>query len=326
MPKNSSVRKQTVTPRHRRLKSSPRGRSGSFDFAAAVGAILRFWKPILALLALAVIIVGYNKVTASPLFALKRVEIKGAAASVSSEVDRTVKQSVGTTRLLDVDLAALRQKIEALPRVKSAWVMRSLPDTIRVEVAERDPAVLVLRQNGNLVWLDGDGIELGDISTIGTGDGATLPPVAKGFSEGSRTPANVADDKNRIALYRKMQHDFSQGPDAIWDRIEDIDLMFVTDVRARLIKPPVQIILGSEDFQNRAETALKILDAIEKQNLEMLGRFRLKNVQQFVDDPASLAAIDTSRADRLVLIPVRETAAKAAAQDAKQGKTTGKTK
>jgi hypothetical protein len=126
-----------------------------------------------------------------------------------------------------------------------------------------------------------------------------------------------------------MQQDFSQEPDAIWDRIDQIDLTFVNDVRLRLTNPPnpsVQIVLGSKDFRNRTETALKILDAIQKHSLEMLGRYSLKNVQQFVDDPASLGSIDTSRADRLVLIPARETSAKTDAQEAKPGKPAGKTK
>ncbi|HUK92318.1 MAG TPA: FtsQ-type POTRA domain-containing protein [Blastocatellia bacterium] len=323
---NSRIGKQTVSPRARRLKPSRRSRGGSFDIRAILVAAIRYWKPAAVVCSLIILAVGFNRVTASPLFSLRRVEIKGAAAGLGSEIERSVRQTIGGARLLDVDLAAVRQKLESIPRIKTVWVMRSLPDTIRVEVVERQPAVPVLRQNGNLVWLDSDGVELGDPSTIGADPGTALPPIARGFAEGNRTPAAVADDKDRIALYKKMQQEFSQGPTPIWDRIEEIDLMFIKDVRVRLIKPSVLIQLGSSDFQNRAETALKILDAIQRRNLEMLSRYSVKNVQQFIDNPESLSSIDTSRGNSIVLIPNREAPKRSEAQEAKPAKPAGKTK
>jgi len=248
-----------------------------------------------------VLLFALNRLASSQVFALHHVVVKGADADLQPEVERTVKQTVGGARILSVDLEAIRQKIETIPRVRTAWVMRSLPDTIRVEVAERQPTVLVLRQSGNLEWLDAEGAELGDTSSVKISGG--LPPPVRGFSEGNRTPAAVADDKDRIALYKKLQEQFTQSQDGIWDRLQEIDLTFPKDVTIRLIRPAILIRLGNQDFQNRAEQALKVLAAIQNGNLEMLGRFGMKNVQQFIDNPESLASIDISRGNSLVLIP-----------------------
>jgi hypothetical protein len=323
---NSGTRKQTVTPRSRRLNRGRRGGSKSLELGGIIAAALKFWKPGLVVISLVIVIVGFSRLTASQVFALHHVEVKGASGELQPEIERTVRQAVGSKRLLDISLEDVRNKLEALPRVRTAWVIRSLPDIIRAEVIERQPAVLVLRQSGNLVWLDSDGTELGDTSVIKTPGAGGLPPLAKGFSEGNRTQAAVAEDKERVALYKKLQDQFSQGPDAIWERLEQIDFTYVPDVSVRLASPSVSIRLGSQDYQNRAETALKVLNAIQKRNLDLLGRFGMKNVQQFIDNPESLASVDTSRGNSVVLIPVHAAVKTSNVQESKPSRAPGKPK
>jgi hypothetical protein len=323
---NSGTRKQTVTPRSRRLNRGRRGGGKSLELGGIIAVAFRFWKPGLVVISLVAVVIGFSKLTASQVFALHRIEVKGASSELQPEIERTVRQAVGSKRLLDLSLGDVRNKLEAIPRVRTAWVIRSLPDVIRVEVLERQPAVLVLRQSGNLVWLDSDGTELGDTSVIQTPGTGGLPPLAKGFSEGNRTQAAVAEDKERVALYKKLQDQFSQGPDAIWERLDQIDFTYVPDVSIRLASPSVSIRLGSQNYENRAENALQVLNAIQKRNLNLLGQFGLKNVQQFVDNPELLASVDTSRGDRIVLIPVHAAVKTSDVQEPKPSRAPGKSK
>src|SRR5262249_54631343 len=152
------------------------------------------------------------------------VTVVGGSDSVRPEIERSVRKMVNALGLLDVDLSAIRQKIETMPRVRSALVARVLPDGLFVRVTERKPAVVVRRESGRMVWLDEDAVEMGEYSELIT-DGsaetpAQVPPVADGFIEGSRSQAAVTEDKERISIYKQIERDFSTGPNPIWNIID----------------------------------------------------------------------------------------------------------
>jgi hypothetical protein len=300
----SGSRKQAVAPRRtRRLKTS-RGMS-SLKLSGLLETARRFGKPAVWVISLLVAVVAYNKLTSSKVFDLHRVEVTGADSGLEPDIERTVKQVVGKSKLLDVDLLGVRQKLEAIPRVKSAIVMRSLPDVLRVEVVARQPAVPVLRQSGMIVWLDSDGVEVGDTATVKIPGVEGIPPLASGFSEGTRTPAAIAEDKERITAYKQVQKEL----DATWNQVDQVDLSFVNDVRIRLIKPSIWIHLGSHDFGNRTETALKVLQAIKGGDAPMLRRYRVPEADRFIQDMNLIGSIDVARPDRVVLSPVAGAAA-----------------
>jgi hypothetical protein len=276
----------------------------------------------MALAALSIIVIAYNKVTGSQLFELHHVGITGVSQPLQSEIEQSVRKTIGSARLLEVDLAGLRQKIEAMPRVRSAWVMRTLPDSIRVEAAERQAAVLVRRQNGSLAWLDSDAVEIGDVSSVSLPAG--IPPVVKGFSEGPRTPLAIAEDRERIAVYKQLEEEFSREPGAIWGQIDEIELLLPKDVDIHLIKPPVLVHVGSREFRNRTETALKILDAIRRGDVEMLSRLRVQDAETLLHNANRITFIDAARSDRVGLNFAAPEAAKDTKQDSQTRSAPGK--
>jgi len=241
---------------------------------------------------------------------------------LQSEIEQTVRKTVGSTRLLDIELAGIRQKIEAMPRVRSAWVMRALPDSIRVEAAERQATVLARRDDGALAWLDSDAVEIGDVSSVKLPSG--IPPVAKGFSEGARTQLAIADDRERIAVYNQLQEELSIEPGAIWTLIDQIDLSLPKDVTIHLARPAVRIHLGSREFRNRTETALKILDGIKRHDVDMLNRLGVQDAEALIRNPDGITYIDVVRPDRIVLIPAAPEAAKDTKQDSQARNAPGK--
>jgi hypothetical protein len=262
-------------------------------------ALARLRRPAAVGIALAALILSYNLIAGSRLFELEKVQVIGASATLARQIETTIKKSVGGAKLLDIDLESLRQKVESLPAVKSAWVARALPDAIRVEVIEREPVIPVRRASGAIVWMDAEAVELGEFSR--PQPGASPPPIAKGFSEGARPRAALIEDRDRIAVYKQIEHELSQAK--LWNLIDELDLSIKEDAHVRLIEPPVNIRLGNRDFLNRFETALKVLDALKRGDLDTLDRFRVRYARQWVKNLNRLSYIDVARYDQIVLPP-----------------------
>jgi Cell division septal protein len=86
----------------------------------------------------------------SSLFALKKVEVRGATPALSRRINAAVKPFRGRS-LVGLDRAGVERAILAIPEVKSAQVDRDFPNTLRVFVAREHP-VAVLRR-GRDAWV-----------------------------------------------------------------------------------------------------------------------------------------------------------------------------
>jgi len=282
---------------------------------------MAFAKPAAMLAVLVLAIVGYNVMASSRLFQLRRVTVSDASPALRTDVEQAVRRMVGQNRLLDVDLAALRQKVEAVPRVRSATVARVLPDGIFVRVAEREPVVLVRRASESLIWLDEDAIEMGDFTDVNldpkTGEAREIPPVAKGFAEGNRTQSAMAEDRERIAVFKLIEREFREGPNPLWNLIDQIDLTFTRDVNLRLAHPPVMVHVGSTDFRKRFEKALQVLRAIKQGDSELPGRFRVQDIERLIQNADNINFIDAARSERIVVNFATPGAQKAARQESR---------
>jgi hypothetical protein len=280
-------------------------RKGAINIGKFIESAAAFIKPAAVLVAIVLVIVGYNALASSRLFELRRIMISDAGPSLRADIEQAVRRAVGQSKLLDVDLAAVKQKVEAIPLARSASVARVLPDGIFVRVVERHPAVLVRRESEALVWLDEDAVELGEFSTHAanskSGDAQEIPPIAKGFAEGNRSQAAMAEDRERIAVYKQIEREFGEGPNPVWNLIDQIDLTFTKDVNLRLAHPPVMIHVGSVDFRKRFERALQILQAIKEGDSELPSRFRVQDIERLIQNKDNINFIDAARLDRIVV-------------------------
>jgi len=254
------------------------------------------------------VILGYNALAGSKLFLLHRVTISDAGTALQADIEQMIRRTVGQTKLMDVDISALRQKIEAMPRVRGASVARVLPDGIFVRVVERQPAVLVRREAEALVWLDEDAVEVGEFSDVKLhgasskpGTASEVPPIAKGFAEGNRSQSSIAEDRERIVIYKQIEREFSEGPNPLWNLIDQIDLTFTKDVNMRLAHPPVLIHIGSTDFRKRFERALQVLQAVKQGDSELPSRFRVQDIDRLIQNANNISFIDAARGDRIVV-------------------------
>ena len=127
-----------VVPLPRRITSErldlarlvPSGRSLGIAFLVVLGAIMAWY--------------GARE---TGVFAVRTIDVAGAPAPVQAEVRRTLAETKGAS-LLKVDLAAARQRVEALPTIQSARFDRAYPHTLRIVVVPERP-VAVVRQGSD---------------------------------------------------------------------------------------------------------------------------------------------------------------------------------
>jgi hypothetical protein len=219
--------------------------------------------------------------------------------------------------LFDIDLAVIKQRVESITRVRSATVARIIPNAIYVSVSERRPMIPARRESQAFMWLDEDGVELGEIASLDAGD--EIPPIAKGFSEGARTPLAAADDRERIAVYRQLQSELGDG----WKLIDQIDLTFPKHVNVRLTSPPVTVVLGSRDFRERFDNAYQIMMALRLQDSETLRRFPIRGMESLLEAPEDISLIDMSRRDQIVFSSSHSGREKTAQQEEASGEPSG---
>ena len=316
------VRAQVVTPRSSRRAGKTRSRQkGAINIGKFFESAATFVKPAAVLMVIVLMIVGYNVLASSRIFELRNVTVSDASPDLRAEVKQAVLDATTKSKVLDLDLAALKKKVEALPLVRSASVARVLPDGIFVRVVERKPTVLVRRESGALVWLDEDAVETGEFSTrlasAKSGEAQDVPPIVKGFAENNRSQSAVAEDHERVAIYKQIEREFGEGPNPIWNLIDQIDLTFTKDVNLRLAHPSVMIHIGSTDFRKRFERALQILQSIRQGDAELPTRFRVQDVERLIENKDNIQFIDVARPDRIVVNIATPGAEKAVRQEIK---------
>jgi cell division protein FtsQ len=84
------------------------------------------------------------------MFAIDRIEVKGASPQVAGQV-REALSSVGGKSLVGLDGSAVLGKVDALPTVVSASYDRAFPHTLRLAVVPERPAAVLRR--GPESWL-----------------------------------------------------------------------------------------------------------------------------------------------------------------------------
>ena len=130
---------------------------------------------------------GVAYLVRTPLFGLSAVRVEGTQAVARDEVLAASQVRIGEP-YLGLDLAAIRARVGALPRVAAVRVTRDYPSSLRIAVTER-PAVASV-STGGIYWLvAADGTVLDSAGQRPT----DLPyvagvPLPAGVAAGSRLP------------------------------------------------------------------------------------------------------------------------------------------
>ena len=277
-----SERQQNVAPRARRTAAKAAAKPAPRTAPVRRRARLELWRWVRAALLVALVALPfavYLFAAESDLFSLKRIEVVGATRAENGEIEEAVRTVAGS-HLLGVDLDEVRAAVENERYVASASVVRILPHTLRVEVREREPAV-VIRLDRRLAWASTDGHVLGDFRP----ERGDVPPPLAGFDPEPSERA-LADNRDRIAAYLDVRE--ALAAEGLWDRLDEVNIKYLQNVKVRLADSGLEVWLGHRDFHSRLSHALVLRDAVVRGDLEVLSRY------QVINDPTKLFAAPDS--------------------------------
>jgi cell division protein FtsQ len=184
----------------RRSALSPRGTAGGFEDLALRGRLIggqrvdryRLRRRVArrarrvaggaVMLALGVVALGLTALLAgwllaSPRFAIASVEVTGQSRLTREAIEAAADIAPGGN-IFALDAADVVARIETLPLVRRAAVVRRLPNRVAIVVEERRPFTLV--NAGDLRWIDEQGVDLGpELRPVATG-----APIISGLTTG----------------------------------------------------------------------------------------------------------------------------------------------
>ena len=213
----------------------------------------------------AVVMAGHWALT-TPRFAVMAVEVRGASRVPPQRILET-SGIVRGTNLWRIDPDRVRARLESLPEIRRADVVRELPNRVSILVEERRPFTLV--HAARLHWVDEDGRLLGEERHAV----ATEVPVIRGLSEDELVTMRTSPGpraRAAIALIRALLRTGS----ALAAEISEIDMSRPEGPVLYTIDG-VEVRLGSEDWEERLARLEGVLTQVATQDVQGVDlRFR----------------------------------------------------
>ncbi len=297
--------KQVVVPRRRATRNQRF--SSSFNWQMVRARIHILWRIAQVAAVIAIVAFTYYSIISSSWFQLSAIEVNGNMRISAEDIKRVVKQNLSNT-LLGTNLTKLQEQLQTFPWVKTAYVTRILPDTLRIRIEERKPLVLARFQTkGAALWIDEEAVVLGEYDNVVDKD---VPPLVVGFS--SATDENArAENRERIEIYKRLIWALDSGPEKYAAQVEEIDLSNLKDVRLSLRRPSlpnsIEVDLGDRDFRVRLIRALTVLDALQRQDIVALKSYQLGDKQELID-PKQISFISVVHPTKIAIRPVKKIA------------------
>ncbi len=214
-------------PRHAERPEVPRGRALVFVVGASVVLLLA----------------GLLALSRSPLFGLRRLEVRGAEHRSAAQI-RAMAHLVPGTNVVWLSPSSIVDRLTRDPWIAAATVTRSLPGTVRITVEERRP-IAVLRRDGREVLVAGDGTLLG----APLGD-PRLPHV--GLPAGSPTALALPSDSGAVRLLTRL------AP-RIRHRVRQVDVTVAGTLSVRLSSGTIVDFGPAVDLEQKSMALRRLL-------------------------------------------------------------------
>jgi cell division protein FtsQ len=191
-------------------------------------------------------------VTQSPRFALKDLRIEGNHRRTREQITQLAGLSLGQN-VVELDLEAVRARLEKDPWIERATIMRRLPASVSIDVIERDAAAIVALPSGT--WLATAHGEL--FKKIEADDPNDLP-VLTGITDDSaasdrdatsqiiRRALDLATDAEHVGLFGGRVQELAVDSDG-----------GITAVLARG-KASVRVVFGKSGYRQKVRLGAKI--------------------------------------------------------------------
>ncbi len=200
---------------------------------------------------------GARWLLTSPRFRVATIDVRGADR-ISGERVVQVAGLVPGTNVFRVDPRAVVARVEAMPEIRRAELIRELPNRLTLVIEERRPFTLV--HGDRLHWLDEDGHVIGDARQAV----ATSVPVIGGLTEdeiASMASGPTPRVRDALALIRTL---LRNGSRLVAD-ISEIDVGH-GDGPVLYTMDGVEIRLGSDDWTDRLARLEGVLAQIAGQD------------------------------------------------------------
>jgi cell division protein FtsQ len=253
--RRSSAATREFVQRPARRDGREAGRSRSFSPRALFGYVPSALKVVLAILALMAAFIGYRVAASAAMFQVTRIDVTGTSRTSAEEIEGLTRRAVARTGVWRADLSAISAELGRLPGVRRAIVSRVLPDRLRVRVTERVPVAVVNTSNGHLVWVDDEGVALGEMKPADR-----VPSFfIRGWNEDGTEDARK-ENAERVQKYLEATREWDAA--GLSERVSEINLMDLRDVRAQLAGSDSQIEarLGGKNFGQHLKAELEALD------------------------------------------------------------------
>ena len=229
--------------------------SDRFSVRSLYAYVPRALKVAVVLLAIIGLAIGYRAASSAALFQARAVDVIGTSRTSAEEIEGLVRRSVSRTGVWRADLSALSVELGRLPGVRRAVITRVLPDGLRVRITERVPIAVVRTSSGHFVWVDDEGVALGETQP----SDQTPPFFIRGWNEDGTNEARK-ENAERVKKYQEALREWQTA--GLVERVSEISLFDVHDVRAQLTgkDSDIEVRLGSEDLGRRLKDALHYLD------------------------------------------------------------------
>jgi cell division septal protein FtsQ len=258
-PRRASAQQKGFTQRPARRDGSANGRAGDFSPRALFAYVPKALKFIIALVVLLAAIIGYRMAASAALFQVQAIDVSGTSRTSAEEIQGLTRRALMRTGVWRADLSAISNELGRLPGVRHAVVTRVLPDRIRVRITERVPLAVVRTSGGHFVWVDDDGVMLGEIKA----DDHLPEFFIRGWNEESGEDARK-ENIEKVQKYLSLLKDWSAA--GLAPRVSEVTMFDLQDVRVQLAgaDSQIEVRLHADASAPYLSFALQQLDAYKE--------------------------------------------------------------
>ncbi|MCA9587720.1 MAG: FtsQ-type POTRA domain-containing protein [Myxococcales bacterium] len=192
----------------------------------------------------------------SPRFAVKEVVVLGAKRRSAEDLSAMAGVQKGAN-IFSIDLDRARGRVVRDPWIREARLARQLPQTIVIDVVEREAAGIVTMGEAYLVTREGEVIK-----RLEAGDPADLP-VVTGIAVGDL----VADREGTTRLIQRaldLAADYEHGPLAKLRPLQEVHAAPNGDMSLVVGKSIVTLRLGAPPYRRKLEQAVRVLAEVDR--------------------------------------------------------------
>lgn len=217
--------------------------------AAAVTARVLFFFSILAV-GLFAFYYCQNALETGSHFVLEQIEYKGVNRFDQEAFSDFLRKNFDRN-LLNLDIQHVRALVEGETWVKHGLVRRKLPNTLFIQLVEREPAAVAVIDR-ELYVVDNEGVVL---DAYGPAYEFLDQPIVKGLRNVAREESKV-ENAHRMSLYLNVVTDLQGDSFDYTNSISEIDVENPERIAVIPSDDPVSVYLGNDLFRKRYEVFL----------------------------------------------------------------------